>query len=535
MHVAKPPPSPLQFHSRIWHLCVCICYCIAWMGHIAPVQRHAPTSTSTPSTTMHGFGINTHLATRLREPTSIDTGVHLLAEGGVRWVREDVHWYRIQRTPQAAYWDYYDRTFMQLHAQHINILGVLGHAPGWATAEMSDNPYGISFYAPDPDLFASWAAKTVARYRGIIHYWQIGNEPDNAFFWRPHPDPHAYATLVRRTVAAIARVAPEVRIVAAGTNPYDATFLIHAAQAGLWNDIDIVAIHPYVNPAPPNGEGITASVAYLAPLFARYGTRPVWVTEIGWGSGPSDRDPAGINDAAQQATYLRQVVPLLWHAGVELVFWYALKDEAHNPYGLIAWGAGSDDFQIKKPAWWAWQHFDAISAPQHRTMITSFEDFAGIWIRGDEPYGHFAQNNRMSTAGSQSMQLVYDFPAQQNRYVVFRRRRLLPIPAQSTAICMQIYGDNSAHRLKLWLKDRTGAVFQLVLGPVGPAHWHELCATIPNTVDATARIWQSDGIVRPPLSLEAIVLDDNPDGIGGHGTLYVDALSSVRISPTPTD
>ena len=96
---------------------------------------------------MHGFGINTHLATRLREPTSIDTGVHLLAEGGVRWVREDVHWYRIQRTPQAAYWDYYDRTFMQLHAQHINILGVLGHAPGWATAEMSDNPYGISLCA----------------------------------------------------------------------------------------------------------------------------------------------------------------------------------------------------------------------------------------------------------------------------------------------------------------------------------------------------------------------------------------------------
>ena len=133
------------------------------------------------------------------------------------------------------------------------------------------------------------------------------------------------------------------------------------------------------------------------------------------------------------------------------------------------------------------------------------------------------------------MQLVYDFPAQQNRYVVFRRRRLLPIPAHSTAICMQIYGDNSAHRLKLWLKDRTGAVFQLVLGPVGPAHWHELCATIPNTVDAAARIWQSDGIVRPPLSLEAIVLDDNPDGIGGHGTLYVDALSSVRISPTPPD
>lgn len=525
MHVAKLPSSPLQPPSRAWYLCICICYCLAWMWPPAPVQQ-PPFPQETPILT-HGFGINTHLATRVREPTSIDAGVHLMAESGVNWVREDVHWYRIQRTPQAHYWDYYDRTFHQLAAARINILGVLGHAPGWATAEASDNPYGISFYAPDPDLFAQWAAKTVARYRGIIHYWQIGNEPDNAFFWRPHPDPAAYATLVQRTVAAIARVAPEVRIVAAGTNPYDITFLSRAAQAGLWSAIDIVAIHPYVNPDPPTSEGITASVDYLAPLFARYGSRPVWVTEIGWGSGPSDRDPSGINDATQQARYLRQVVPLLWQAGVVMVFWYALKDEVHNPYGLIAWGQGSDDFHIKKPAWLAWKDVDTIPVPQHRTMMTSFEHFAGVWIRGDEPYGYFVQDNRMHAHGAQSMKLSYAFPTQQNRYVVFRRRRMLPIPAQSTAICMQIYGNNSAHRLKLWVKDRTGAVIQLVVGPVGTAHWHERCAPIPARVAPAARIWQSDGIVRPPLTLEAIVLDDNPDGVGGQGIIYVDALYGV--------
>ena len=509
---------------------VAVCVLCVWMIPIAPLLHIPPAHVIPPP---HGeFGINTHLATRLREPTSIDTGVQLIADSGVSWVREDVHWYRVQRTPHAAYWDYYDRTFRQLAAHHINILGVLGHAPGWATMEPNDDPYGISFYAPDPDLFAQWAAHTVARYRGIIHYWQIGNEPDNAFFWRPHPDPVAYATLVHRTVAAIARVAPEVHIVAAGTNPYDSSFLQQAAQAGLWNDIDIMAIHPYVNPYAPDSEGITASVDYLAPLFARYGVRPVWVTEVGWASGPSDRDPTGINDATQQARYLRQAVPLLWQAGAEMVFWYTLKDEAHNPYGLLAWGQGSDDLQIKKPAWQAWQQLIPPPQPRMRIPVTSFEHFAGVWIRGDEPYGYFVQNTAIVADGAQSMALTYAFPRQKNRYVVFRRRRPLPIPRQSNTLCMQVYGDNSAHRLKVWLKDRVGGVIQVVMGPVGASHWHERCAHIPAYAAPEARIWQSDGTVRPPLTLEAIVLDDNPDGVGGQGVIYVDDIWATSI-PQP--
>lgn len=512
---------------------MCICFCIIWVW-ICPIAPVLHSSTLPPiHSQLRGFGINTHLATRLHEPTSIDSGVALLAQQDVRWVREDIHWYRIQRTPHATYWDYYDRTFTQLATHNINILGVLGHVPGWATPEPNDDPYGNSFYAPDPDLFAQWAALTVARYRSIIHYWQIGNEPDNGFFWRPHPDPVAYATLVQRTVAAIARVAPEVRIVAAGINPFDSTFLQRAAQAGLWDNIDIIAIHPYVNPYPPDSDGITNCVDYLAPLFARYGSRPVWVTEIGWGSGPSDRDPAGINDATQQATYVRQVAPRLWRAGVELVFWYALKDEAHNPYGLIAWGTGSDDFAPKKPAWYAWQHLHQLTYSPADTPITSFEDFAGVWIRGDEPYGSFVQNNHIVYMGRHSMALQYAFPLEKNRYVVFRHRRPLPIPPHATQLRLWVYGDNTANRLKLWIKDRTGSVFQVVAGPVGPAYWHELSFNIPHTVAPYARIWQSDGIVRPPLQIEAIVLDDNPDGAGNHGTIYIDAIGAVTM-PTPS-
>ena len=255
------------------------------------------------------------------------------------------------------------------------------------------------------------------------------------------------------------------------------------------------------------------------------------MTEVGWASGPSDRDPAGVNDANQQARYLRHAVPLLWQAGAEMVFWYTLKDEAHNPYGLIAWGQGSDDLQATKPAWLAWQHLIPPPQPATHIPVTSFEDFAGVWIRGDEPYGYFVQNNAMVAAGAHSMALSYAFPRHQNRYVVFRRRRPLPIPRHTNLLCMQVYGDNSAHRLKIWLKDQRGGVIQLVLGPVGASHWHERCVRIPAYVDPSARIWQSDGTVQPPLTLEAIVLDDNPDGVGGQGVVYIDDIWATQISP----
>ena len=63
---------------------------------ITPVLR----ATSTPQ-----LGINSHLATRLHFVTSIPTGVATINASGTTWVREDIHWYRVQRTPHATNWD----------------------------------------------------------------------------------------------------------------------------------------------------------------------------------------------------------------------------------------------------------------------------------------------------------------------------------------------------------------------------------------------------------------------------------------------
>jgi hypothetical protein len=511
-----------------WRLWSCLLWIISLALPMTPVIPPIPSilrATATPQ-----LGINSHLATRLHFVTSIPVGVATINDSGATWVREDIHWYRIQRTPHATNWDFYDQTFAALAPQH-SILGVLGHPPGWATPDATDDPYDYSFAAPDPVLFAQWAAHTVQRYRTQIHYWQIWNEPDSPYFWRPSPDPIAYAKLVHLTARAIAQVAPEAVIVAAGVNPFAPAFLWQAAQAGLWNDVGVIAIHPYVNPLHPDYSGLATAVDMLTPLFARYGRRPVWATEVGWSSGPSDRDAAGIVDANQQAHNLRSGIPLLWQSGIDVVFWYALKDEAHNPYGLIAWGNGSDDFAPKKPAWQAFHTLaTAPSAlapsPSPSTPITSFEGNPGVWIRGDEPYGTFVQSRHIVKSGSFAMALDYSFPAGTNRYVVFRHRRLLPLPRHSHSIALWIYGDNSSNRLKLWLKGSDGAIVQLAVAPVGATGWHQIQANLPARFDPWDRIGAGDGILREPITIEAIILDDEPDGWGGSGTLYIDDIST---------
>lgn len=516
----------LLHHNRIIRLWLCFVLCTSMWYTVAP----------TPDTTAHSFvsakkpllGLNTHLATRLHYRSTIPLAAEIVTQSNADWVREDIHWFRVQRTPTAYDWQFYDDTFDALSQRHINILGVLGHPPGWATHNPDDDPYNNSFFAPDAERFAAWAAQTVARYRHQIHYWQIWNEPDNPLFWRPSPDPVAYARLVILTRRAIKQVDPDAVIVAAGINPFDMAFLQRASDAGLWDAIDIAAIHPYVNPNAPIYSGLIQSIHYLDGLQARYGRRPVWVTELGWASAQGDRDPASATPE-QQARYLTQSIPMLWQIGVEVVFWYAFKDEAHNPYGLISWGQGSDDMQPRKPAFTAFAQVRSQQdqLPLQTIPISGFEGRKRTWVRGDEPYGTVQPQRQVVYEGQYALRMDYAFPQGGNRYVVFRHRRPFLIPANTYALRMMIYGNNQSHELKLWLKGGNGAVVQLQIAPLGGMGWRSVVVPIPAQFDQWNLITPGDGQLQVPIQIEAIVLDDNPNGSGQAGTFFVDDIEAL--------
>lgn len=481
------------------------------------------------------FGLNTHLATRYPDIETMHAAADRIVESGAGWAREDIHWWRIQPGPTTWNWEFTDQAMRELISRKINIVGVIGHPPGWVTGHTGDHPYDVSFYPPSPQEFAQFAQAVVQRYGRYVHYWEIWNEPDNPLFWKPTPDAHAYAALLKATAVAIRGVDPSAKILIGGLNPFDTTFLRTIAESGAWSSFDILAIHPYVDPNTPEAGNIGAAADGVRTLAARYGAKPIWATEVGWSSGRGDHDSVGVTSEQDQANYLVRSTLLLWRAGVERIFWYTLKDDPGNPYGLFALGSGRADYSLPKPAFIAFRtlsrqlgqaKFVGMRDLFTRTSVFDFDAFGG-WRRGDQPYGSFTATREQARNGGAG-QLNYNFPTSGNDYVVFVRDWPIPIPGQPYALGLWVYGDGSGHTLKVWLRDADGDILQYALGTVGTPGWHLLQAPIGGTVAEWNRISKGgNGRLDFPASLYALVLDDAPDSFTGSGTLYVDDLMAI--------
>lgn len=517
-------------------------YVLSWLGTVPYAHAFAPLAQNLeqqlPATLdSHPFGLNTHLATRYTDPDSMDIPADIVAGAQVGWAREDIHWYRIQPTPDTWDWTYTDNAMRALIQRDIHVLGVIGHPPGWATPYPGDEPDSFSFYAPDPDQFAAFAQAVAVRYSRYISHWEIWNEPDNPLFWKPQPDAQAYATMLVRAATAIKTAVPNAQVVLGGVNPFDTQYLQTIAEQGAWDSFDILGIHPYVDPGSPEAGNILAATEGIRALSDKYGNHPIWVTEVGWRSRFRPGMPGKDLSEENQANYLIRSTLLLWRAGVERIFWYNLKDDPDgDSYGLVGYGNGRADYSpgLLKPSYYAFQTMsnqlensqfvDLLDLYDH-TPVIDFENF-GVWIRGDQANGRLSPTTVTRHSGQGAAQLSYQFVTEQNDYVVFRRDRAAPIPGSPYAIGAWVYGDNSGHTLKLWLRDSQNEVLQFTLGSVGPEQWRFLQTQIDGSVPEWDRITTGgNGRLDMPARMQAIVLDDAPDQRLSSGTIYLDDIT----------
>lgn len=488
------------------------------------------------------FGVNSHIASRYPVQAGFDAPVNLLAGTSAGWAREDFHWYWLEPQSGRFDWSIYDRAISRLASSGVNIIGVLNTAPAWATPFGGDAAGRPSYYAPDPAAFARFASAVVTRYRDRVRYWQVWNEPENARYWQPQPDPAAYAALLRAVYPAIKAADPNATVLSAGVVPTSIGFIRAIAANGAWDSFDVLAVHPYVDPfGPENGQIGAGDVSAVRTLVESLGRKPIWATEFGWSTGPADRDPRGV-DEETQASYLVRAAVLLRSAGVEKVIWYKLKDteqrdgQPFNTYGLLRSAGGPADLSQPKPALAAFRALNqqlANATPVGlldlgaRQVVTDFENF-GSWRRGDQPNGTFVADGSQRRSGGVAGRLDYRFPSEGNDYVVFTPRPGLPIPGAPGQLGVWVYGDGSGHALKVWLRDAEGETLQFRLGFVGGSGWSFLSAPINGQVEAYNRI-SGGGNLRLdfPATLTAIVLDDEPDNRSGSGSIWLDDLTAL--------
>lgn len=320
-----------------------------------------------------------------------ETALDRLAAAGVKAIRQDFLWQRIEPTPGVYDFSYEDDLVDAAAAHGIEVLAILAYGNplysrlGTAAQQVGFGgglpPFGIGatyLYPPDPEnlpAYRRFARATAAHFAGRVHRWEVWNEENVGWrFWPPHEDPAAYGALLKEAAAALREGNPATVVALGGLfypeippglpeqgalrylgNVYD-------AHPDVGDSIDVVAWHPYPYPfiAPEVVLPANASVAGSADqvrsfLAGRGQEEQLWVTEAGW---PTHVEYGVTRE--KQAAYLVRSLAAFWAQGVRLVTWYCYADGAgadHNQdaaFGLVAADGAP------KPAYDALRTFTAL-------------------------------------------------------------------------------------------------------------------------------------------------------------------------------
>lgn len=149
----------------------------------------------------------------------------------------------------------------------------------------------------------------------MIEAVMLWNEPNNLSHWDFHQDPEwkYFSQMTIAAARAIRRVNPDLKLVLGGISPIDPRFIGLLGDAGVLDEIDVVAVHGF--PLDWNHWKIHEWPQKLEEIRA-VTRKPIWVSEVGASSfGAEEVQVFGLETTA------RLLLPI-----VERVHWYSLFD-----------------------------------------------------------------------------------------------------------------------------------------------------------------------------------------------------------------
>jgi polysaccharide biosynthesis protein PslG len=277
-------------------------------------------------------GIGAHM---LRNgETDVAQQLHRLHAGGIDWVREDFSWAQIEPERGVFDWASSDRYMAAAATAGVSVLAIADYSAPWASSDPSGN--GDQDYPPSNDQdFANYTQALAERYGTNGTFWHLNpnlparplaaielwNEPYGYWFWKPGPDPAAYAKLVEAASAAVRAVDPNIKLLASGdlvavygndsrTQWRDWLTALLDADPRIVYAIDAWSVHPYPSPwnLGPYGKSWSPRLSFSrveqihSILVARSADKPIWITEIGWTTA------TGVQGAVSEQTQARYLV-----------------------------------------------------------------------------------------------------------------------------------------------------------------------------------------------------------------------------------
>jgi hypothetical protein len=310
-----------------------------------------------------------------------------MQDGGVRFVRWPLFWNFVEPTEDNFNWRLADRIIGAFASRGIRVLPAVYGTPPWAGKRTGTPPLRtqhvrrawVEFlrrlaerYGPGGEFWTSPTLYPLQHLGGPvlpIKAWQVWNEPNLPQYFS-HPSARRYGRLLRISHDALEAQDPGAKIVLAGmpglADRAAWRFLRRLYDVpGIERDFDAVALHPYA----PTIRLLRFEIKRMRAVMREHGdgSSELWVTELGWGSGPRGRTrlDKGLHG---QALMLRKSFRLIRrHSGqwnIPHVYWFQWRDPPDGSVecgwcrraGLI--GQGGEP----KPSWQAFQQF-AVGLP----------------------------------------------------------------------------------------------------------------------------------------------------------------------------
>lgn len=283
---------------------------------------------------------------------------------GIRAVRFDANWNYVEHAgPGIFNWTQLDQEVHSARAAGMSVDLVIDGCPRWAA--LSKVP---GYTAPQPASaaqYAAWAKAVVSRYAPSgVRIYEIWNEPNDAKYWQPTPNPAFYTQMLIKSYNAIKRVDRSAFVVAGGLAPifgghggYSAIAFLKAAYAdGAQGHFDALGDHPYTFPALPGTFEYSSAWTQMSEtspsirsIMAQHGDgdKPIWITEFG---APSN-GPRGIGERGQAAELTEAIALAKSTKWIGALFIYVWQDQGSDPTTDADW-FGLFDYQGQpKPAY----------------------------------------------------------------------------------------------------------------------------------------------------------------------------------------
>lgn len=307
----------------------------------------------------------------------------------VSGVRIVLSWDTIEARPGSYDWAAPDQAIGSLAAHGIEAVPFVYGSPPWVAPvptrppvdTAADRAAWVAFlkaaverYGPGGDYWADGykqdfgdGAKPVP-----ITAWQVWNEPNLPHYFTSKSPASEYAELLKLANDAITAEDPSAEVVLAGMPGYGKpdtawNFLDQLySQPGFEGSFDAVSLHPYARTV----DQLQLEIEKLRSAMAEHGdeSTPLWLTELGWGSGAPNR--FGLNKGLEgQAQLLEQSFQLIedhrdeWQ--IQRLFWFDWRDPPPGTPQSCSFCSSAGLLQnsgFPKPSWTAYTKFASGAA-----------------------------------------------------------------------------------------------------------------------------------------------------------------------------